>query len=343
MGDLDDRGVNGDGLFSNIPKFIAVAGVLPLLILCLWFTWKLSAAPRLVHSTWTLVEANVVEGAPEGMTALEWTWNGQRIRRELERKDDFQDLSPGMTLPLYVNPADAREIRPGGFARLWGGVMAVGVVALFLAVTAAFLWRVRSPEMPEELKREFQRSFSEPRQPDAQSRQDDGRVIEMREPRESWKANVFWGLLFGLLMIGPSVFAPADTPAWKRFGLMALGLAWMGFMGRMAIRNRGRKVRCDQTSIEITDPLGSRRILLSEVKQVTRCDVREKLREFDDVGRPRYKTKPLDTLAPMVVYILRDEQGSELLRLDQKMDPPDEMRRFLDRMEALTGKPVRDE
>jgi hypothetical protein len=40
--------------------------------------------------------------------------------------------------------------------------------------------------------------------------------------------------------------------------------------------------------------------------------------------------------------VLRDIQGKELLRLDQNMEPASEMRRFLNRMENLTGHPIID-
>ena len=101
---------------------------------------------------------------------------------------------------------------------------------------------------------------------------EDGRLIQMREPSESWKANVFWGLLFGLLLVLPPLFAPKDTPLplWKKYGAMALGVAWMTFMGRSAIQNHGRTVRCDTTSIQISSPFASKRILLSDVNKLVR-------------------------------------------------------------------------
>ena len=168
-------------------------------------------------------------------------------------------------------------------------------------------------------------------------------IIEMREPSESWKANIFWGLLFGLLLIVPSFFAPEDVPVWKKFGLMFLGVAWLTFMGRKALQNRGRKIRCDEVSIVVSQPFDSRTILLAQVKTVTRNDVRKQFREMNDVGRSRYKTKGLDTMPEIVMYSLRDAAGHELLRLDKNMEPGTEMRRFLDRMEKLTGSPIREE
>ena len=169
---------------------------------------------------------------------------------------------------------------------------------------------------------------------------DDGDVIHLKEPAETWKANIFWGLLFGLLMIVPSFFAPEHTPLWKKYGLMILGAAWLGLMCRKAFQNNGRRVRCDLSEIVVSQPFGSRRIPLSEVKKVVREDIREELRKWNDVGRSRYKTKPLDTLPAMVVYTLYDGTDRELLRLDKNMEPPGEMHRFLQRVETQTGRPI---
>jgi hypothetical protein len=170
----------------------------------------------------------------------------------------------------------------------------------------------------------------------------EGDVIYLREPAETWKANLFWGLLFGLLLIVPSFFAPEYTPLWKKYGLMILGVAWLGFMCRKAFQNRGRRVRCDWSEIEVSQPSGSWRIPLSEVKRAVRMDIREDLRKWNDMGRPRYKTKPLNTLSSMVVYTLYDGSDRELLRLDKKMEPAGEMRRFLERMEEVTGCPIHE-
>lgn len=171
----------------------------------------------------------------------------------------------------------------------------------------------------------------------------EGDVIHLREPSQTWKANLFWGLLFGLLLIVPSIFAPEHTPLWKKYGLMILGLAWLGFMWRKAFQNYGRRVRCDSCEIQVLEPSGSWKIPLQVVKRVVRTDIREDVRKWNNFGLPRYRIKPLDTLPAMVVYTLYDASDRELLRLDKNMEPACEMRRFLERMEALTGSPIRDE
>jgi hypothetical protein len=337
----------GVSLFSTIPKLIAILVIGPLLLILLWFTWQTASRSRVVQANWTRVQARVVDASPGETVTLELPWRGDTIRQEVKRENGFENLTQAQTLPLYVNPLNCAEIRPATFAELWTGAIVLAGFSLFLAGTGLFLMRVEDPKMPEmpaELMAQFQRAASNPEAPKPRlPHADDGRLIEMREPSESWKANVFWGLLFGLLLVVPPFFAPKDTPAWKKYGAMALGVAWMAFMGRSAIQNRGTIVRCDSLSIQISRPFRSERILLSAVKQVVRDDVRQKLRDLEDAGRSRSRTKPLDTMAPIVLYILRDIQGKELLRLNQNMEPASEMRRFLNRMENLTGNPIIDQ
>ncbi|MBI5395889.1 MAG: DUF3592 domain-containing protein [Verrucomicrobia bacterium] len=339
--------MNDAGLFSSVPKLIALFGVLPFLLILLWFTWKVAAKSRDVQATWTRVEARVVDASRDDSVTLELSWRGEKVRQEVKKEEGFKDLVQSQTLPLYVNPRTRAEMRPDSFAELWGGAAVLGFFSLFLAGTMLFLMRVEEPKMPEMAARmaaQFERAAPNP-QPSAPRprHDDDGRPIEMREPSESWKANVFWGLLFGLLLVVPAFFAPKETPAWKRYSAMALGVAWMAFMGRTAIQNHGRTVRCDRNLIRVTQAFGHQRIFLSDVKKVTRRDVRQEFVDMEAVGRSRYKTRPLDTRAPIVLYILRDAQGKELLKLDKDMEPASEMRRFLDRMENLTGVPIRDE
>ena len=83
-------------------------------------------------------------------------------------------------------------------------------------------------------------------------------MIEMREPRESWRANVFWGLVFGVSLIVPQFFGWEETSWLEKYGFIVAGLAWMGFMGLSAFRNYGRKMRCDDTSIEVSQVFGAK-------------------------------------------------------------------------------------
>jgi hypothetical protein len=340
--------MNEPDLFSNIPKLMALFGVLPLLLILLWLSWKVADRSHQVQTKWTRVEAQVVDASQDDTVTLELSWGDRKTRQEVKKEGSFKDLAQSQTLRLYMNPLNHAEMRPDTFGELWGNVVVLGLFELFLVGAMFFLMRTEEPEMPgmsAEFATLMEHAASNPQAfaPAPPPRnEDDGGIIRLREPGESWKANVFWGLLFGLLLFVPALFAPTDVSAWKKYGMMLLGVGWMAFMGRMAVQNYGRTVRCDMTSIHVSNAFGSERILLSTVKKVTRYDLRQKFQDIDNIGRPRYKTRPLDTKAPIILYILRDAQEKELLRLDKNMEPPDELRRFLDRMENLTG-PIRDE
>ncbi|OHE74920.1 MAG: hypothetical protein A2107_11530 [Verrucomicrobia bacterium GWF2_62_7] len=211
--------MNCDGLFSSAPKVIALVGVFPLLLVFLWFTWKVAAKCRDVQANWTRVGAQVVDASQDDKVALDLSWGGEKVRREVKKEGSFKDLTPSQTFPLYMNPRNRAEMRPDTFAEMWGGAVVLGVISLVLAGTGLFLMLVEDPKMPEmsaDFAAQVERAASNPQvstPTPRPSHDDDGGIIQMREPSESWKANVFWGLLFGLLLVVPALFAPKDAPA----------------------------------------------------------------------------------------------------------------------------------
>lgn len=108
-----------------------------------------------------------------------------------------------------------------------------------------------------------------------------------------------------------------------------LGSAW---------RNHGRTVTCDLQTITVSQAFRPMRILLDDVKRVVREDVRQQMRDIENIGVSRYeRMRRLDTRARSIVYALYDAQGHTLLRLDEAMEPAPAMRRFLARMESIAG------
>jgi hypothetical protein len=147
-----------------------------------------------------------------------------------------------------------------------------------------------------------------------------------------------------LFTLPPLLTFSANEPGlWKRLLSIGAGLAWMVFMGRIALQNRSRVIRCDPSEILVSQPFGSRRIPLSEIKKVTRRDIREHLRKAAESSGRRSGLNDSDTLGPKVIYILYDAAGTRLLDVDSGMQPSREMSRFLDRMKALMGTAIVDE
>jgi hypothetical protein len=166
---------------------------------------------------------------------------------------------------------------------------------------------------------------------------EDGLPIKLAEPRQSWKANVFWGLILGVPAAVLPWFADSDADPIEKWGTVAIGIAWLVFMGANAYRNFGRTVRCDMETIVVSQAFASKQVPLSEIASIQLEDVRQQLREFDEIGMSwREKARHMDTMAPIHMYVLRDAQGRTLLRIDAQMEPPAAMRRFVQRVERAT-------
>ncbi|MDB6138815.1 MAG: hypothetical protein JWO94_1887, partial [Verrucomicrobiaceae bacterium] len=130
----------------------------------------------------------------------------------------------------------------------------------------------------------------------------------------------------------------------KKYGSIFAGVLWMVFMGRSAIQNRGRSIRCDDKSVFISQPFGLSVVPVHEICKITRNDVRKKFREINELGMSRrQKFERMDTMAATVVYTFYNAGNEELLRLDSNMQPPREMQRFLRRMERQTGTSIVEE
>lgn len=338
-----------DDLLATLPKWIAVLVVFPLLLTLLWFTWKSASDARDVKTSWPRVEAQVVDVSQADVVALEFAWQGEKVRREVKRDDSLKDVAQSQALSFYVNPADRSELRPATFAELWANTLVLGIFAVLLALIAVFLLRVGHDSMPEEFAKdleELKQAASSPRVAGSTSAQrprraDDGAIIEVREPREAWKANVFWGLALGLPAVLAAAFAPAEASLLEKFGLTLLGVAWIAFMGYKAVRNRAAIVRCDDKNIRLSHPFGSLSIPLAEVKSVVREDVRQAVRDFETAGMPlREKMRLMDTTPSIIKYVLYDAQGKLLLMLDEKMEPAAETRRLFQRLQDVTGQPI---
>ncbi len=342
--------MNKSGLFSSVPRAVALLGLLPVALILFALSFKIAARSRLIEANWDLVEAVVVDDGmtdPSGRPAvmLEYLWNGRTKRLEVWKGGGRDSLSKGQKLRYYVNPKAAADIKRAEFADLWSGPLVMGVFAVLFTGVAGLLWWLGGTAAfarPEAWIAQAAASHLEGPAAVAPLEEHGGQ-IEIREPSESWKANIFWGLLFGLLLVIPACFAEAGTPGWKKYGMMAAGGMWMVFMVRCAIQNRGRSIRCDASAITISQPFGSRTIPLHEVRKVTRNDVRKKFRALSEFGMTeREKSRRMDTLAETVIITLYNANNEELLRLDNNMQPRTEMQRFLHRLEKQTGQPIAD-
>jgi hypothetical protein len=341
--------MDANAMASTIAKVVACCCIFPIALLLVWLSVKLARESHTVETSWRRVTAKASDaGDEENKLTLEWFWKEDPVRQNFDRKGQFSDVKAGDALPVWVNPADISQVRRAIFAELWGPVMVTGGFAVMLIGAGFLVMRFVGGDpikMPEGLPMgPLHAGMSPVAATPYVAPVDDGQAIELREPTFKWKANVFWGLLFGLVFTLPPLltYSANDPSLWKRLAWIGAGLAWMVFMGRIAIQNRSRVLRCDQSEILVSESFGSRRILLSEIKTVTRRDISEHLRKTGESSRRRRRLDD-DTLGTIVVYVLRDASGKRLLDISNDMQPSQEMRRFLTRMKALIGTEIPDE
>ena len=339
MANAKGKRMDREGFFT-VPRVMALGVVLPLALAFLWATGWFAAESLRVQRNWIPVEAVVADLSKDGVVAFDLPLPSGTVRQEADRGDGFSDVKEGETVPLYVNPADGTQLRRSGAAELWITPAFFGLFALVLGGVGTFLVFNDEGAKLRRLRARFAAERREAeRNPPAAPPVDDGGTIVLHEPGQSWKANVFWGLLFGLGLAVPP-FLGSEGRAFERYGMVLAGLAWMAFMGYRAVGNFGKTVRIDMAEIVVSTPLGERRVTLREVKRVSLSDVRKELADLENLGAPAHKAKPMNTMGRLRLYVLRDAEGRELLRLDSEMTPGAEMVRFLRRMEAVTGRPV---
>ena len=324
-------------------RAMAVFGVLPLALGFLWFAAKLGLDSLDIRHHWLPTEARVVDTSQHDTITLEYARDGRPVRQEVRRDAGFGTPALDQPMALLVNPGNPAELCQNSFADLWLNSAILGFFGLALAgITAIMLRSDDGSAQMARLRAEFVSARKAAADRPAAEPADDGRPITIREPSQSWKANVFWGLILGL----PAVILPllpfADAPVWQRAGYVLLGLGWMAFMGFSAARNRGRTVTADMQEIVVSTRFGSERIPLAKVARIERTDVRQQLRDLDAIGRSSQKTAPFSTMAPVILYILYDAEGRTLLKLDRDMEPAAELHRLLRRLATISGRPIGD-
>ena len=209
------------GLFRSVPRTIALLGVLPFLLLVLWFTAHVAQKNRAV-SRWPLVLAQVVSVEDQRVT-LQFLWHGDMVRADVKREYAFAKLAPMETITLLANPANPAELSAPAFGDVWAGTVALGIVSGFLAIVFVAMLFVGAPRMPAHVVRDIQRMREAAARKgqgfdtsdDFEKPVDNG-VIELHEPRQSWKANVFWGLILGLPAVLPLFLAGPEIPPLEK-------------------------------------------------------------------------------------------------------------------------------
>ena len=160
-------------------------------------------------------------------------------------------------------------------------------------------------------------------------------VITLREPRAAWLAPTFIGAMFVALLLLPPLLSDEGSDGERSISLIAGVGGALLFLG-MALQARLRVVRCDGSTITVSQPLWPRRALLCDVRSVVRRDQLASLRAMRQRAMPRRQPKPFEGITEVIVYGLHDQTGKELLTLSNGLTPKSELQRLLARIEQHT-------
>jgi len=155
--------------------------------------------------------------------------------------------------------------------------------------------------------------------------------VEVSEPRESWKANLFWGCVLGLPFGLPAVFMDGKWTAARAFWA-AVGLGLFLWMVQSAVENYTRQVRLCSAGLEERTYFGIRRVPWEELGGVEFQDVRAQIERLQD-----WRTRRRSTLPRMDVWMVKDRQGKEILSLPAEMWPEKDFKGMLERIERRTA------
>lgn len=156
----------------------------------------------------------------------------------------------------------------------------------------------------------------------------------VREPGESWKANLFYGCALGLPFGLPPIFMDGKWSAARAFWV-ALGLGFFLWMIQSAVENYSRTVRLSDAGLEERSLFGSRRIPWEEIGELEFRDIRAQIERLQD-----WKTRRSSTLPRIDIWVVKDRAGHDLLTLRAGMEPPDAFLKLREQIKRRTPAPL---
>lgn len=270
--------------------------------------------------TWKRYPATVrVANAPEVVEVQVGDDSGQPTLKIPRTHDAGYGIWSQVT--VIENPANPEERRLTGFFDLWNPVLVAAVFCLgFLIATwlvGTTTWGVdavwtggawqAAPAVAVETA------------PD----------LEVHEPRESWKANLFYGCILGLLMGVPAFFVRGGWRPWPAI-VAVVGLGFFLWMVQSAVSNYTRTVRLSPAGLEERTFFGSRRIGWDDLGGLEFQDVRKQLEAFN---RPEPgQSRKFSTIPRIDIWMVKDRQGRDVFSLPAEMTPPATFRALRERI-----------
>jgi hypothetical protein len=227
---------------------------------------------------------------------------------------------------VVENPENPEDRRLTGIFDLWNGTLVAALLSLALLTGAWLIWSTTwgadvvwsggawqtAPAVSHTI-------------PD----------FEVYEPPESWKANLFYGLVLGLAMGLPPFFTGGDWTPWRTLWAVA-GIGFLLWMLQSAALNSTRSVRLSSAGLEERSMFGTRRIPLEEIGGLQFQDVAQQLENLK-----LWQDRRRAGIRPIEVWTVKDREGWEVLRLPAEMTPRDTFRAMRERLDrrTVTGPP----
>lgn len=226
-------------------------------------------------------------------------------------------------VPVYVDPADASNVRLGGLLQMWlwpSGLILVAMVFLMLALFSA---RVGLGTPGGRVEGADHWTFSTPPPPLATD-------IRVHRPASEWKMPLVWSLL-GVAMLALGIFVHGNQI--RRLGAGALGLLFILAMIALSVNTRMTEVSADRNVLRKTTAFGWREVAWSQVGRVERQEL------LMGVGKPSLFQKEMLPFPGRSVksIVFTDRNGRALVSMSDHMEPESDVRRLLDLCAAQTG------
>ncbi len=141
--------------------------------------------------------------------------------------------SPDSKVTVLENPAKPEERRLTGFFDLWNPTIMAAIISLVLIIAARLLWR--APWGAEA-------AWSDGGWKTAPAEIEAVTRFEVKEPAESWIANLIFGCVVGLAVGLPPFFARGEWRPWHAFWA-AIGIGLFLWLLQSAVMNYSRTVR----------------------------------------------------------------------------------------------------
>jgi hypothetical protein len=174
-------------LFSWIPRFLAVVGLLPFIAGFAWLTWDTASQSIERSLQWRAVQARVADNsAGPDQTLVKFIYQDNGVPKEvlISRSNGLKGVQVGEVLPLHINQVDPSLAEPARGSDLWATPGLLGFFLVFLIGCFIFLWRSKpmKMEIPPEFHDEEPEDEFEP-EPD-RFKPDPSRFARGGPPRE---------------------------------------------------------------------------------------------------------------------------------------------------------------